>query len=101
MKSICRYIQGIKDNVLVFNPSNKLMVDCYSDADFAGLWIHEYPQDPICTRGRTVFVVNFANCHILCMSILQTDIALSTLPSEYVAFSHSVRALLTLKSLIK
>ena len=35
------------------------------------------------------------------MSKLHTDIALSTLHSEYVALSHSVRALLFLKSLIK
>ena len=35
------------------------------------------------------------------MSKLQTEIALSTLHSEYVALSHSVRALLPLKSLIK
>ena len=32
---------------------------------------------------------------------LQTDISLSTLQSEYVALSHSVRALFPLKSLIK
>ena len=35
------------------------------------------------------------------MSKLQTELALSTLHSEYVALSHSVRALLPLKSLIK
>ena len=35
------------------------------------------------------------------MSKIQTEIALSTLHSEYVALSHSVRALLPLKSLIK
>ena len=35
------------------------------------------------------------------MSKLHTEIALSTLYSEYVALSHSVRALLTFKSLIK
>ena len=35
------------------------------------------------------------------MSKLQTEIALSNLHSEYVALSHSVRALLPLKSLIK
>ena len=46
-------------------------------------------------------MVNFANCPILWMSKLQTEIALSTLHSEYVALSHSVRALLPLKSLIK
>ena len=35
------------------------------------------------------------------MSKLYTDISLYTLHSEYVSFSHSVRSLLPLKSLIK
>ena len=35
------------------------------------------------------------------MSKIQTEIALSTLYSEYVALYHSVRELLSLKSLIK
>ena len=35
------------------------------------------------------------------MSKIQTEIYLSTLNSEYVALSHSVRSLLPLKSLIK
>ena len=76
-------------------------MDCYADADFAGLWGHEYPQDPICARSRTGFVVTFANCPLLWVSKIQTDIALSNLHSEYVALSHFVRALLPLKILIK
>ena len=38
VKRICRYLQGTKDNGLVFNISKKLMVDCYTDAYFSGLW---------------------------------------------------------------
>ena len=83
------------------NPSNKLVVDCYADADFAGLWEHENPQDPIFASSRTAFVVTFSNCPILWVSKIQTEIALSTLHSDYMALSHSVRALLPLKSLIK
>ena len=60
-KRICRYLQGNRNNGIVFNPSKKLVVDCYADADFAGLWGHEYPQEPICARSRTVFVVTFDN----------------------------------------
>ena len=85
----------------MFNPSKKLVVDCYADADFAGLWGHEEPQDPIFSRSINGFVVTFANCPLLWVSKLQTEIALSTLHSEYVALSHSVRALLPLKILIK
>ena len=77
------------------------MVYCYADADFAGLWGHEDPQYPICAISRTGFVVTFANCPLLWVSKLQREISLSTLYSEYVALSHSVRALLPLKSLIK
>ena len=60
MKRICRYLQGTKENGLVFNLSKKLVVDCYADTYFAGLWGHVYPQDPICARSRTGFVVIFA-----------------------------------------
>ena len=77
------------------------MVDCYADADFAGLWGHEDPQDPIFARSRTVFVVTFYNFPLLWVSKLHTQIALSTLYYEYAAFYHSIRALIPLKSLIK
>ena len=93
--------QGYQGNGLVSNPSKKLVVDCYADADFVGLWGHGDPQDPIFARGRTGFVVTFSNCHLLWMSKLQTEIYLSTIHSEYVALSHSVRALIPLKSIIK
>ena len=76
-------------------------MDCYADADFAVLWGHEDHQDPICARSRTGFVLIYANFPLLWVSKLQTEIALSTLHSEFVALSHSVRALLPLKSLIK
>ena len=101
VKRIYRYLKGTKDNVLVFNPYKKMVVDCYANADFAGLWGHENPQETICARSRTGFVVTFANFHLLWVSKLQTEIALSTLHSEYIALSHSVRALLPLKILIK
>ena len=68
MKRICRYLQGTKYSGLVFNPSKKLVVDCYADADFAGLWGHEDLQDPIFARSRTRFVVTLSNCPILWVS---------------------------------
>ena len=85
----------------MFNLSKKLLVDCYAGAYFAIMWGHEDPQYPICARNRTRYVVTFANCHLLWVSKQQTEISLSTLHSEYVALSHSVRALLPLKSIIK
>ena len=40
VKRIYWYLKGTKDSGLVFNTSKKLVVDCYSDADVAGLWEH-------------------------------------------------------------
>ena len=65
LKRICQYLQGTKDNGLVFNSSKKLVVDCYADADFADLWGHENHQYHICDRSRTGFVVTFSNCPLL------------------------------------
>ena len=92
VKRICRYLQCTTENGLVFNSSKKLVVDCYADADFVGLWVHEDPQDPIFARSRTGFVLTCANCPLFWVSKLQTYISLSTLHSEYVALSHYVRA---------
>ena len=79
MKRICRYLQGTKDSVIVFNPSKKVVVDCYDDAGFAVLWGHENTQNPICSRSRTGFMVTFSNCPLLWVSKLQMVIALSTI----------------------
>ena len=101
MKRICQYLQGVNDKGLVFNPYNKLVVDCYAGSYFAGLWIYKNPQDHICTRIRNGFVVTFSICLQLWMSKIQTEIDLSTLHSKCVALSHSVRYLIPLKSIIK
>ena len=70
VKRICRYLQGINDNDLGFNPSKKMVVDCYADANFSGLRGYENPQDPICARSRTRFVATFANFTLLWVSKL-------------------------------
>ena len=78
VKRICWYLQGTKDNGLMFNPSKKMVVYFYADADFTGLW------GPICARSRTGFVVFFVSCLLLWVSKLQTEIALFTLHFKYV-----------------
>ena len=86
VKRICRYLKGTKNKGLVFNPSKKLVLDCYADAYFAGLWGHENTQDPICARINTVFLEFFSNCPLFWLSKIQIDIYISTLHSEYVEF---------------
>ena len=97
---ICKYLQGTKDNGLILRPKNILQVDCYADANFAGLYSVEEPQDSISVKSRTGYVLTFAGCPIHWVSKLQTEIALSTLHAEYVALSQSLRDLLPTKDLV-
>ena len=72
MKMMCPYLQVTKDNGLVFNIYKKLVVDCYDDSDFAGLWGHENPQNHVCDRIRNGFVVTFPNKPLFWVSKIQT-----------------------------
>ena len=101
IKRILRYLQGTRDKGLVFNPSTSLQVDCYVDADFAGLWSIEDEQDPVSVKSRTGFLLMFMNCPLLWVSKLQTQIALSTMEAEYIALSASMRELIGTREIIK
>ena len=82
-------------------PNRKLKVECFVDADFAGLCGAENPEDPISVKPRTGFLIKFSRCFLLWVSKLQIEVALSTLHSEYVALSQSLRDLLPTKELLK
>jgi hypothetical protein len=88
---------------LILNPNKDdiLKIECYADADFAGLWNSEDEQDPHCVKSRTGFIVMIANCPVIWKSKLQSEIALSTMESEYIALSTACRDLLPLQDLVK
>ncbi|KAL7477381.1 hypothetical protein ACHAW6_003188 [Cyclotella cf. meneghiniana] len=65
---------------LIMTPSYGLLVDCYPDANFTGLYGQEDSQDPHCARSCT-------RCVIL------TEIALSTMEAEYLALSQACKDL--------
>ena len=98
---ICQYLKGTINDGMIFKPCKDSIVDCYVDADFAGLFGHEDPLDPIYVRSRTGFVITMANCPLVWVSKLQTEIALSTLYAEYVDLSLSLHHFLPMKDLVK
>ena len=100
MFRICRYLQKTKDEGLIYWPSDNLQVDCYCDADLAGLWSAESPDDPVSVKSRTGYVIMVAGCPISWVSCLQSLIALSTLESEYISLSTSMREIIPLKTLM-
>eukprot|EP00804_Cyclotella_cryptica_P021080 CCRYP_019381-RA/>CCRYP_019381-RA protein AED:0.27 eAED:0.27 QI:0/0/0/0.66/0.5/0.33/3/0/652 len=98
---IGRYLKGTMDKGLILSPSDEARIDCFPDADFAGLYGHEDSQDPHCARSRTGFVILAFGCPVLWKSRLQTEIALSTMEAEYVALSTACKDLFPIVDMVK
>ena len=103
VKKICRYLKYALDcNAgLTLSKEEGYQLDCYVDADFAGLWRQEDDQDPVCVKSRTGYVFTLAKCPVLWKSSLQTEIALSMLESEYIALSQALRELIPARRLLE
>ena len=76
-------------------------LDLYVDADFAGLWGHEHDKDPVCVKSRTGYLITLGECPVIWVSKLQTEIALSTLESEYITLSQAMRDLVPMSRLLQ
>ena len=69
--------------------------------DMAGAWNTAWSEEPSSVMSRTGYVIKYTNCPIIWCSKLQTEIALSTTESEYIALSRSLRDAIPLMELLK
>ena len=100
IKRLLRYLVGTADKGISFVPNLSAGLDCFVDADFAGLWGHEDDQDPVSVKSRTGYTLTLFGCPIIWASKLQTEITLSSTAAEYVAFSMAMRELLPMRALL-
>ena len=100
VKRICRYLQGAITKGLILKPSKQLTVDCFVDADFAGQWNVENPEDPLCVKSRTGYVLLVRNCPVQWASKLLSEILVSMMEAEYISLSTAMRDLIPLRTLV-
>ena len=93
LKSIGRYLLQSSKKGIILQPTPETSINCYVDADFAGLWNQEDHTDENCVKSRTGYVICMSNCPVLWITRLQEGIALSTMETEYVALSMAMRDL--------
>ena len=101
VKTIVRYLARTRDQGTLYCRPTNLSVDCYVDADFAGLYGTENPDDPISAKSRSGYILSIGGCYLFCKSQLQTTIALSTSEAEYYALSQAMRAVLPMREFLK
>ena len=81
-------------------PDNTSM-ECWADADFAGNWdIQHAEYDSSTAKSRSGYVIYFGGCPIVWGSKMQTEIAMSSTESEYVALSQAMREVLPMANMI-
>jgi Reverse transcriptase (RNA-dependent DNA polymerase) len=101
IKAIGRYIAGTKHQGLMCTIDNRGL-ECFSDADLAGNWNKDIAtNDDSTARSRTRYIIRYAGCPLIWGSRLQTEIALSSTESEYIALSQSLREVIYIMDLIK
>ena len=94
-------LKGTMDKGLIMSLSDKPCVDCYPDADFAGLYGYEDVQDPHFACSRTDYAILAFGCPVLWSSHLQTELALGTMEAEYVAMSSACKDLFPVVDVIR
>ena len=72
--------------ILILKPDPEKGIKCYIDADFAGGWNQEEGKDPVSVLSRTGYVITYANCLVIWVSWLRTEIVLSSTDAEYINY---------------
>jgi hypothetical protein len=102
VKWIGRYLKGTADKGMVYPPDTDIGFEVYVYASFSGDWNPEDAEwDRSTAQSRTGFVIRYASCPIIWTSKSQTEVALSTTESEYIAISSATREILPLIELIQ
>ena len=97
VKTIIRYLSGSRNKGIIFKRPKTLHMDCFVDADFAGLYGRDPPESPTSVKSRTGYIISVGGCYLLCKSQLQSTIALSTSEAEYGALSQAMRAVIPIR----
>jgi hypothetical protein len=100
VKRIIRYLKRTPNEGLILKPDLTRGLECHVDADFAGGFNKDFPEDASGCLSRTGYVIWFAACPIIWASKMQTTIALSTTEAEYIALSTALRDVIYVTQLL-
>ena len=100
MKKIGRCLLGVMDDGLIIDPQGSMSSDLWVDSDFAGNCVRTDNDDPSSVRSRTGFVVTFGSVPLLWSSVIQSEIAMSTMEAECIALSTAMRKLIQLRAVL-
>jgi hypothetical protein len=94
VKQIGRYLLATKMRGIHVTPQHTNL-ECFADADYAGEWdpLNEITERDS-ARSRSGYIIKYAGMPIVWASRLQTELAMSSTESEYIALSTALREVL-------
>ena len=100
VKYIARYLLSSQDKGIHYKPDMTRVLECYVDAEFSGGRSSGDHTNPECVLSRTGFVIMYDRCPLTWCSKIQTEIALSTTESKYIALSQAMREVIPFMNLM-
>jgi hypothetical protein len=98
---LCHYLMATKDKGLILCPDVSKSFEVHVDCDFAKNWVKEDAMDnPSTAKSRIGYVTSYGGCLIVWASKLQTEVVLSSMESEYVGLSESLRVTIVMMNLL-
>jgi len=96
------YLLGTRDRGMIIDPKSKTEeFTCWADAAFSGEWNREFADDdPTTAKSRSGNVTMFSGVPLTWYSKLQTEIALSSVESEYISLSQALREVISLMQMV-
>ena len=104
MRYVGKYLKGTKDEGIYLDPDDDGSFECWVDADFLGQYVkgaEDMELDAMTARSRMGYIITYAGCPITRTSKLQTEAALSSTESEYIALSEAFRTLIPMMDLVE
>ncbi len=101
VKRLAKYLLATKDRGLILHPHADFKLDMFVDADFTSMYHREHSSLRDNVLSHTGYIITYCGCPIHWASKLQTEIALSTTESEYIALSMATRELLPIRRLFE
>ena len=100
LKMIVHYLKGMKDKGMIFKPNSTFNLECWCDADFAGLYKHDPDTNPSSVKSRGAFIITLSGVPLFWKTQLHSEITLSTTEAEYLMLSMSLCTLIPLRDLL-
>jgi hypothetical protein len=101
IKQIAKYLLKTRMKGMIMKPTKDLTLDCFADADFAGMFKRSDPDDSKSVKSRSGFVITLGGIPVSWHSKLQTETALSAMESEYISLSQAMRVLLPMRIILE